>query len=216
MGCGDPKQRQLSFEATKTRRREGGEDAVRGESTERADPPEADRPALEGTAAIMAELQAGFKAIDARFDDLGARIDTIHNRVEQHEARIDTAEKHISEVEDTQAAMAKLLDRTERLLKMTAAKAEDLEARLGRNNLRIAGVAESTNTDPMEQYIEGLLTELFGRNCFSTTFAVEKAHRSLAPRLAPGALPRLIARLLNYRDRNAILRRAREVGDLQF
>lgn len=39
---------------------------------------------------------------------------------------------------------------------------------------------------------------------------VERAHRLLAPRPVPGSNPRpIIAQLLNYRDRDAILREAR-------
>lgn len=67
----------------------------------------------------------------------------------------------------------------------------------------------------MEHYIETLLKDVFGSEHLSSMFVVERAHRSLAPRPIPGALPRpIIARLLNYRDRDAILQLAREKGPI--
>lgn len=53
---------------------------------------------------------------------------------------------------------------------------------------------------------------LLDRKTFSPTFIVERAHRWLAPRP-----PRpIVARLLNYRDRGAALRHARELRVLPY
>lgn len=62
-----------------------------------------------------------------------------------------------------------------------------------------------------EPFIEGLLRELFGADSLSQNFVVERTHMSLGPHPPPGANPRpIIARLLNYRDRDMILHLARE------
>lgn len=96
------------------------------------------------------------------------------------------------------------------------AKTEDLEACSRRNNLRLMGIAESTQTGNMEHYVETLLINLLGRDNFSGVFIVERAHRSLAPPPPPAGRPRpIIAKILSYRDRDAALRKARELGKLQ-
>lgn len=87
----------------------------------------------------------------------------------------------------------------DRLLKIIAEKIEDLEARSWRNNVRILGLAETTNTGRMEDFIEMLLVDLFGRDSFSAHLTIERAHRSLAARPPEGAPPRpVIVRFLNY------------------
>ncbi|KAJ1160250.1 hypothetical protein NDU88_000752 [Pleurodeles waltl] len=85
----------------------------------------------------------------------------------------------------------------------------------GKSTVRrpIVGVVESTNIDNMERYVEHLLTDVLGHENFSATFVVKQAHLTLGLRLVLGAPPRLIVgRLLNYRDRDAALRKARELG----
>ncbi|KAJ1159290.1 hypothetical protein NDU88_011957 [Pleurodeles waltl] len=62
-------------------------------------------------------------------------------------------------------------------------KVDDLDARSHRNNLRIVGVAESTDINSMESYEECLLFQLLGRDTFSCLSVVERAHHSLAARL---------------------------------
>lgn len=64
-------------------------------------------------------------------------------------------------------------------------------------------------------YLENLLIKTFGREAFSSTFVVERAHRLAAKPLPAGAPPRtFIAKFLNYRDRDAILRLTRERGNI--
>lgn len=105
----------------------------------------------------------------------------------------------------------------EKVLALIQAKNEDLEARSRRNNLRITGLPESTNMGKCKTYIENLIKEIIGHENLSSLFIIEWAHRSLAAKPIPGATPRpIIARVLNYRDRDNILRMAREKGTINF
>lgn len=63
-------------------RREGAENATEEESSQ-----------LDGTAAIMAELRAGFQSIYTRLDMLTIRLDDIHGRLEAQDTRISGAEQ---------------------------------------------------------------------------------------------------------------------------
>lgn len=97
-----------------------------------------------------------------------------------------------------------------------AARLEDMENRLRRNNIHAVGIpgrAEGKNT---VAFIEAWLTDTFGCEAFSPMFAVERAHQVPARPPPPGAPPRpFLFRLLNYKDRDAILNKARTAGTLK-
>ena len=77
--------------------------------------------------------------------------------------------------------------------------------------MRILGVPEPTNTGRMEEYVEKFLITL------SKVLVVTRAHRSLGTRPPPGSPSRpIVAKLLNYRDRDAVLRLARESGSITY
>ena len=208
----DPKQKKLAFDRSKSAERPKAstnmaESAVDtgGTSTQ------------VGLDTIMAELKTGFRAIDARFDTITTRLDRMGERLDKQDARILNAEGRVSTLEDTSTTVVRRLERLETRLKTMAIKNEDLEARGRRNSIRIVGIAESTSTGRIDLFVEHLLTELFDRKSFTSNFVVERAHRSLGPRPVPGAPARpIIARLLNFRDRDTVLRLARESGGLRY
>lgn len=94
------------------------------------------------------------------------------------------------------------------------AKNEDLEARSRRNNIRITRIPETTAMGKVEDFVETLLRDIFGSSLLML-FIVERTHWSLAPKPPVGGTPRpILARILNYRDRDTILRVAREMGQI--
>ncbi|KAJ1201946.1 hypothetical protein NDU88_005750 [Pleurodeles waltl] len=149
-------------------------------------------------------MQHSLTQIDGKIDSLSYRMDRMTECLEKHAERFDQSERRVSEVEDGQAELATGHARLSTEVSSLQTKVDDLEARSRRNNLRIVGVAESTAIDNIEGFIERLLVQLLGHAAFSDLFVVERAHRSLAARPPLGAPPRpIIARLLNYRDRDA-------------
>lgn len=166
---------------------------------------------------MMQEMRQGFTTIAEKMDDMSMRMDAFVHKLEGHEERLNEAEQRISNTEDRTTQLQSQVAHMDKLLKVIASKNEDLEARSRRNNICVIGIPESTNTGKMEDFVEKLLTATIGADALSSQFIVERAHRSLAPRPPPGAAPRpIIARLLNYRDRDAALRIAREKRQLQF
>ncbi|KAJ1217615.1 hypothetical protein NDU88_005208 [Pleurodeles waltl] len=138
-------------------------------------------------------------------------------RLDKQTERVDQVEKRVSSVEDGQTALASGQLKANTELDILKHKMDDLESRSRRNNLRIVGLAESTSNVNMEKIVESLLIQLLGQDTFSAFFVVEQAHRSLAARPPSGVPPRpVIARLLNYRDRDAALKRARELKTLRY
>lgn len=72
----------------------------------------------------------------------------------------------------------------------------------------------SEGADP-PTFLENLLTKTLVREAFSSTFVVERAPRLSAKPSPNGTPPRtFIAKFLNYRDRDTILRLTRERGNI--
>ncbi|XP_069461309.1 coiled-coil domain-containing protein 54-like [Ambystoma mexicanum] len=165
---------------------------------------------------LLTTVQNGFLAVNVKLDYIVSTIGSLKARVNKESARITETETRISASEDSihQNTHDKTLLKGE-MTKLWA-KCEDLESRLRRNNIRLVGLSESFFKGPMESRIEDLLKSLLGEDSFSPQFLVERAHRTLASAPKPGALPRtVIAKLLNYRDRDTALRFAREMGPLR-
>ncbi|KAJ1214807.1 hypothetical protein NDU88_002418 [Pleurodeles waltl] len=115
MGCRDPKQHQLSFDATKTPRRQDSVVPHGSDNAERA--LSAPDPLMEGAAAIMVELKAGFKAIDTRLNSLAMCVDDMHECLDGPSTRVSATEQRISDIEDGSAALTKRVERAEGMLK---------------------------------------------------------------------------------------------------
>ena len=70
-------------------------------------------------------------------------------------------------------------------------RADDIENRLRRNNVRIVGLPEKTEGRDPTTFIESWLVEIFGKEAFSPFFTVERAHRTPGRPPQPGAPPGL-------------------------
>lgn len=170
----------------------------------------------EDIKSILLDVKSYLKEIDGKIDTLASRLDKVSRKVDRHETRLTELETRTSEVEDRQTAVHEHIARVDPTLDALKAKAEDLEGRSRRNNVRVTGIPETTDIANMEQFMETLFKDLFG-DSLSHMFLVERAHHSLGPRPPPGTAPRpILARILNYRDRDTILRLARERGTLNY
>lgn len=205
MGKTDPKQPKLLFE-NKCQTRMGD---TQEETGGVQGPLDTALDAEEDMRSILLEMRSGLKTIDSKIDALTSSLDAVKEKVDKHETRLDVLENRLSDTHDPTAEAQTQILNMEKVLEVIRLKNEDLEARSRRNNLCILGLLESTAISKMEPYIDNLLRELFGP-VLSPVMIAERAHRSLGPRPPPGAPPRpIIARLLNYTDRDAILREAR-------
>lgn len=68
-------------------------------------------------------------------------------------------------------------------------KQDDLENRLRRCNLRFIGLPEGVEGGDPTTFLETLLCDTYGREAFSPTFLVERAHCMLGRTLPTGAPP---------------------------
>lgn len=94
--------------------------------------------------------------------------------------------------------------------KQMVAKLDDQEGRSRRNNSRLVGIPESVKGPALELIVEDIIQNHLQPRGLSNFLSVERAHRVPRGHPRPGALPRpVLARLLNFRDRDVILQVAR-------
>lgn len=123
----------------------------------------------------------------------------------------------MSELEDRFAPVQKDVRRHNLLIAALEDKTDDLENRLRRNNVRLVGVPEKVEGQNPTAYFESWLLNTIGKDNLTPIFAVERAHRVPTRPLPPGAPPRpVLVKVLHYRDRDIILRKARELSDVRL
>lgn len=122
-------------------------------------------------------------------------------------------EGRMSTVEDDMAPMQRDLKYNCHLTVQNAARLNDLKNRMRRNNVRALVIPERAEGKKPVAFIEQWLLSTFGKDTFSPLFAVERAHRVPARPLPLGNHPRpVLFKLLNYKDRDVILTKARTMS----
>lgn len=118
----------------------------------------------------------------------------------------------ISAIEDHMAPLQRDVKYHNHITAQHAACLNDLQNRMHRNNVRAIGIPEKAEGKNPVAFIEQWLLLIFAKEAFSPMFAVERAHRVPARPLPPGNYPQpFLFKLLNYKDTDAILSKARQL-----
>lgn len=122
----------------------------------------------------------------------------------------------ISDIEDTVNPLSADSQSQQTALKEHSEKLVDLEDHLRRNNLCFIDLPEVVEGKDPESFLENLLKSLVGRDILSL-FAIEWAHR-VSMRPPPSDTPPrpLLVKLFLFRDKENILRVARNLPDIKF
>ncbi|KAI4787850.1 hypothetical protein KUCAC02_036214, partial [Chaenocephalus aceratus] len=89
-------------------------------------------------------------------------------------------------------------------------KVADLEGRSRRQNLRIIGLPESIEGPRPSAFFSQLLVDILGTEILASPPELDRAHRSLAPKPAPGGRPRpVILRFHRFQIKDLVIREAR-------
>lgn len=168
-------------------------------------------------AQLMEAIHTSNAALTGKMDEIKNDIGLIRHDMQSMRDRMAEVENRISILEDAVNPMPKQILSVEKQIATWQQKTDDFENRMRRNNLRIVGLPEKAEGFNPGDFIEKWLKNVFSDMEFSSAFAVERAHRVPAVVPKPGLPPRpLLARLLNCRDRDAILRKARQKGEIHF
>lgn len=174
-------------------------------------------PQTTDTAKVLDAIAALQGTLTAKIDEVKIDISLIRQDFSKLKDRVTEAETRISNAEDALHPMRHTTEEIQRQLQQLHAHQDDMENRLRRCNLRFIGLPEKEEGADPTTYLESLLLKTYGREAFSVMFAVERAHRIPARPPPPGAPPRtFIAKFLNFRDRDKILKLTRERGNIQI
>lgn len=139
-----------------------------------------------------------------------ARYDQTPGAGHRGETRLGRAEDRLYPLQHSQEDL-------QRQVQQLAQKQDNLENRTCRSSLWFIGLPEGSEGSDPATFLEKLLIATYGRDAFLATFVVEQAHHMPARRPPKGAPPRtFIAKLLNFRDRDAVLRLARVKCNIPF
>lgn len=179
-----------------------------------ADPP---MPETADTDKIMMAIASCQSALMTKIDDLQVDITRLRSDINAIKDRTSEVERRVGAVEDDMHTTETTIHTLKQQVKVLEARAEDAENRNRRNNVRILGLPERAEGPNPELFAEQLIRELLSPITLSPCFIIERAHRIPTRALPPGAPARpFIIKVLNYRDRDAILTAARKKGTVTF
>lgn len=164
----------------------------------------------EHSEALATEFKTSFSQLDTKLDQTRLAVEDHGQRVSSLEL---AAEDLSQRVMDLESICSTLRDDNARL----KAKVTDLESRSRRQNIRILGLPESIESGSPTEFFSKLLCEIFGNNTLPSPPEIDRAHRSLASKPAPGQRPRpVILRLHRYQTKDLLIREARRRGKLEY
>lgn len=164
------------------------------------------------------------KSLHAEFGGFGSKLDSIDDRLGKMASSIATLETNLSEVKQNVSSNTKRTEEAEnriaaaeelteknqteltKAMKKIASlesKAEDLENRSRRKNLRLFGLREGAEgSRPLLEFMQEMLPRWLGSDT-GRSFILERVHRTLAPP-KPNQDRAVLIRFLQFQDREFV------------
>lgn len=150
---------------------------------------------------INKKLDKVSQEINGKLDNIAGDIQGLTERMEEAESRVLQVE---SWAEEATAALGSCLEQQKKLQQ----KVIDLESRSRRNNIRLFGLDEGKETNPISKYIDAFL-KTQQQIPEDINLKIQRAHRSLAGVPPPEAPPRpFIINFSEYSTKEMVLREA--------
>lgn len=139
--------------------------------------------------------------LTARIEEIKVDISLVRQDFQKLRDRVKDTEDRLCTVEDSLPPLQNSSDNMQLQVNQLLQKQDEMENGLRRSNLRLPEGVEGA--DP-STFLEQLLHTTYGKEAFSDTFVVERAHRMSGKPPPAGAPPprTFIAKFLNYRDRD--------------
>uniref|UniRef100_A0A3B3I1G2 L1 transposable element RRM domain-containing protein n=1 Tax=Oryzias latipes TaxID=8090 RepID=A0A3B3I1G2_ORYLA len=155
---------------------------------------------------LSAELKSSFEAIDSKLDQNKLLLDDHDQRISSLELATDDLSQRVMDLENTCSSLR------EENAKLKA-KAADLENRSRRQNVRILGLSEATESGNPTAFFSQLLQDLYRKEILPSFPEIVRAHRTLAPKPTTGKpLRPVILRLHRFQTKELLIREARRRG----
>lgn len=165
---------------------------------------------------ILAELRSTCTALEAQIGTISIGLDLLKA---DHKNLAEKVKSHRLALDDLvqQTEHTTCLEQMQKQINGLQERADDAEGRASRNNVRILGIPEKSEGKNPTEFVEQWLRRHITTEGLTDHFSVERAHRLPARPPQPGRPPRpFIARILDYRDRDTLLRAAREKAPILF
>lgn len=163
-----------------------------------------------------ADVMNAIKGMEKRVTN---KIDGVFEMIKEVTERMKVAEERISGTEDEVVQLRTCTNTLEAQVKLLIERADDMENRCRRNNLRIVGLLENEEGQDACKFLENWIPSILGMN--DTTLALEHAHRiGQQPQKVDDVTPppprTLIMKFLNYRQKEQVMRVAKAKGTLKY
>lgn len=159
---------------------------------------------------LLAELKKSFGQVNDKLDGLQETVNSHGERLDSLEGDTESLSQRMAKVEDC----CKTLQADNTKLR---AKLADLEGRSRRSNVRLIGIAESSEGPQPSKFFSQLLQDVFGRDIFPSPPELDRAHRSLAPKPGPDGRPRpVIICFHRHQHKELVIRETRRRGTLTY
>ena len=168
---------------------------------------------------VMAEIRKISATLQVVATDVVAIKETtkeLKDAMEKVQVRLGAAEQRISDIEDMNTRVEKVIEKHDKKLETLWSRVEDLENRSRRNNVRMVGLKENKEQrGGVQQYVERILSE--GLGLAGQEFEIERAHRAMGPMPDPDKAPRTIMiRFLRSTARDKVLQVSKEKRGIKW
>ncbi|KAI3367054.1 hypothetical protein L3Q82_009687, partial [Scortum barcoo] len=149
------------------------------------------------------------KLLEEKLTKFADALEVITTRVEDNSKRLDEAEGRVSTMEDLLATTENKLREVEKKLQTLTEKADDMENRLRRDNIRVIGLKEGAEGEQPVAFFERWLPKILNLDAKRGIIKIDRAHRGLGP--AGSNRPRpVIIKLHNSGEKQWIMAALRE------
>uniref|UniRef100_A0A087YRQ6 L1 transposable element RRM domain-containing protein n=1 Tax=Poecilia formosa TaxID=48698 RepID=A0A087YRQ6_POEFO len=165
---------------------------------------------------ILVALESLKSEFSSKLDGLLVTLQDMKQEMKDYNERMLRAEDRISSAEDEVANLQASVSALQAKNKSMEDKLIDLETRSRLNNLRLVNLPEGAEGSDLCAFLEKWIPEALGSEKLQTSLSLERAHR-LGPRKDGASRPRaLIMKFLNFREKQAVIRVAREKKDIFY
>lgn len=170
------------------------------------------------TSPSNADVMNAIKGMEKRVTN---KIDGVFEMIKEVTERVKVAEERISGTEDDVVQLRTRTNTLESQVKLLTERADEMENRSRRNNVRIVGLIEDEEGRDACKFLESWIPSILGMN--DVTLALERAHR-IGPQpqkvtdvnITPPPPRTLIMKFLNYRQKEDVMRAAKVKGSLKY
>ncbi|KAJ1136233.1 hypothetical protein NDU88_002650 [Pleurodeles waltl] len=168
-------------------------------------------------AELMQAIQGSRQALESKIEMVAIEVNLLRTDLCKVSDKVCVAEGSIEQLQAEVVTLNRQVAAKEAHSGALEARVEDSEGRARSNNVRLLGFPEWAEGTRPEQFMEAWIRDTLKPVGLTPMFAIERAHRVSVALLWPGALTQaIIYYILNYKDRNSMLRAARDTDDTKF